>query len=59
MKTKEQVDKINHADALIFQTEKQLKEFGDKIPVDKKGPIEEALKKVERSTQSGRLGWNR
>lgn len=42
-KTKEEVDKLNAADALIFQTEKQLKEFGDKIPKDKKGPIEKAL----------------
>lgn len=46
-KAKESVDKLNHADALIFQTEKQLKEFGDKLPVDKKGPIEEALKKLK------------
>ncbi len=34
---REKVDKVNQADSLIFQTEKQLKEFGDKIPVDKKG----------------------
>jgi len=40
---KEQVDKINAADTLIFQTEKQLKEFGDKVPEDKKGAIEKAL----------------
>ncbi|MCK7536003.1 MAG: hypothetical protein MZV63_35960 [Marinilabiliales bacterium] len=33
-------DKINAADSMIFQTEKQLKEFGDKIPADKKGRIE-------------------
>jgi molecular chaperone DnaK len=46
-KAKESVDKLNHADALIFQTEKQLKEFGDKLPADKKGPIEEALKKLK------------
>jgi molecular chaperone DnaK len=48
-KVKERVDKINHADALIFQTEKQLKEFGDKIPADKKGPIEDALKKLKEA----------
>ncbi len=42
-KLKEEVDKINTADSLIFQTEKQLKEFGDKLPADKKGPIESAL----------------
>ena len=34
---------MNTADSLIFQTEKQLKEFGDKLPADKKGPIEAAL----------------
>jgi molecular chaperone DnaK len=46
-KAKEAADKINQADSLIFQTEKQLKEFGDKIPADKKGPIEDALKKLK------------
>jgi len=40
---KEKIEKINAADALIFQTEKQLKEYGDKIPADKKEPIESAL----------------
>jgi len=40
---KEKVEKINGADSLIFQTEKQLKEFGDKIPDEKKAPIETAL----------------
>jgi len=44
---KERVDKLNQADALIFQTEKNLKEFGDKLPADKKTPIEEALKKLK------------
>lgn len=44
---KDKIDKLNHADGLIFQTEKQLKEFGDKLPADKKGPIEEALKKLK------------
>jgi molecular chaperone DnaK len=48
-KIKERVDKINHADALIFQTEKQLKEYGDKIPADKKAPIEEALKNLKEA----------
>lgn len=42
-KAKEEVEKINSADAMIFQTEKQLKEFGDKVPADKKGAIETAL----------------
>jgi molecular chaperone DnaK len=46
-KAKEMADKINQADSLIFQTEKQLKEFGDKLPADKKGPIEDALKKLK------------
>jgi molecular chaperone DnaK len=40
---KEKVEKINQADSLIFQSEKQLKEFGDKLPADKKAPIESAL----------------
>jgi molecular chaperone DnaK len=44
---RERVDKMNAADSLIFQTEKQLKEFGDKLPVDKKGPIEQALSKLK------------
>ncbi|MCF8360648.1 MAG: molecular chaperone DnaK [Prolixibacteraceae bacterium] len=44
---REKVDKLNQADGLIFQTEKQLKEFGDKLPADKKAPIEEALKKLK------------
>ncbi len=45
---KEKIDKINAADSLIFQTEKQLKEFGDKLPADKKGPIEQALAKLKK-----------
>ena len=40
---KEKIEKINGADSLIFQTEKQLKEYGDKIPSDKKGAIESAI----------------
>lgn len=46
---KEKVEKINQADSLIFQTEKQLKEFGDKIPADKKQPIEAALAKLKEA----------
>jgi molecular chaperone DnaK len=46
-KEKEKIDKLNHADSLIFQTEKQLSEIGDKIPADKKGPIESALAKLK------------
>ncbi len=48
-KAKERVDKINKADSVIFQTEKQLKEFGDKIPADKKKPIEDALAKLKEA----------
>lgn len=44
---KEKVEKINQADSLIFQTEKQLKEYGDKIGADKKAPIEAALAKLK------------
>ncbi|EDM35060.1 molecular chaperone DnaK [Pedobacter sp. BAL39] len=44
---KDEADKINSADALIFSTEKQLKEFGDKLGADKKAPIEEGLKKLK------------
>ncbi|MCF8228865.1 MAG: molecular chaperone DnaK [Bacteroidales bacterium] len=46
-KEKERIDKMNTADGLIFQTEKQLKEFGDKIPAEKKQPIEDALKELK------------
>ena len=46
---KEQVEKLNHADSLIFQTEKQMKEFGDKLPADKKVPIETALNKLKEA----------
>jgi len=48
-KAKEKVDKINQADSLIFQTEKQLKEYADKIPSDKKKPIEDALAKLKEA----------
>ena len=46
-KEKERIDTINKADSMIFQTEKQLKEFGDKLPADKKQPIETALQKLK------------
>ncbi len=46
-KKREEVDKINKADSLIFQTERQLSEYGDKIPADKKQPIEEALAELK------------
>ena len=44
---KEKIDKLNHADSLIFQTEKQLADLGDKLPADKKAPIEAALSKLK------------
>ena len=46
-KKKEEVEKVNAADSMIFQTEKQLKEYGDKIPDEKKKPIEEALTELK------------
>jgi molecular chaperone DnaK len=51
-KTRETADKINQADSLIFQTEKQLKEFKDKIPADKIKPIEDALAKLKDAHRS-------
>ena len=44
---KERIDKLNHADSLIFNTEKQLKDIGDKLPADKKGEIESALARLK------------
>ena len=54
-KEKERIDKLNQADAMIFQTEKQLKELGDKIPADKKAPIEIALGKLKEAHKSQNL----
>lgn len=48
-KEKERIEKINQADGMIFQTEKQLKEFGDKLPADKKAPIDAALAKLKEA----------
>ena len=48
-KERERVDKINEADSMIFQTENQLKELGDKLPADKKGTIEAALGKLKEA----------
>jgi molecular chaperone DnaK len=50
---REKIEKLNQADSLIFQTEKQLKEYGDKIPADKKGTIETALNKLKEAHKSG------
>jgi molecular chaperone DnaK len=49
---KENADTINQADSLIFQTEKQLKEYGDKLPADKKQPIEDALAELKKSHEA-------
>ncbi|MEI8224688.1 MAG: molecular chaperone DnaK [Bacteroidota bacterium] len=51
-KAKEKVVKINTADSMIFTTEKQLKEFGDKLPADKKPAIEDALAKLKEAHKS-------
>ena len=49
---KEKADKLNEADAMIFQTESQLEEFGDKLSDDKKKPIEEALEELKKAHQT-------
>ncbi|MDR1758698.1 MAG: molecular chaperone DnaK [Bacteroidales bacterium] len=54
-KAKEEIDKLNAADSLVFNTEKQLKEFGDKIPADKKTAIEEAAKKLREAHDAKNL----
>ncbi|MDE5663580.1 MAG: molecular chaperone DnaK [Muribaculaceae bacterium] len=46
-KAKERADKLNHADSMIFQTEKQIKELGDKIPADKMAPVQAALERLK------------
>ena len=48
-KEKERIDKLNQADSMMFQTEKQLKDLGDKLPADKKAPIEGALNKLKEA----------
>lgn len=50
-KLKEEADKVNAADQLLFQTEKQLKDYGDKIPADKKGEIESALTELKSALE--------
>lgn len=66
---REKIDKLNAADSLVFQTEKQLKDYGDKIPAEKKSVIEEAAKnlkeahaaqdldKVEKATEALNAAW--
>ena len=51
-KAKEEVDKLNSADQMIFQTESQLKEFGEKLSEDKKKPIEEALEELKKAFET-------
>ncbi|MDD3722041.1 MAG: molecular chaperone DnaK [Lutibacter sp.] len=51
-KAKESAEKINAADSMIFQTEKQLKEFGEKLSADKKGPIEAALAELKKAHET-------
>ncbi len=51
-KAKERIDKLNQADAMIFQTEKSLNDLGDKLPADKKAPIESALNKLKEAHKS-------
>ena len=51
-KAKEEVDKLNSADQMIFQTEKQLSEFGEKLSEDKKKPIETALEGLKKAHES-------
>ena len=51
-KAKEEIDKLNSADSLIFQTEKQMSEFGDKLPADKKEPIESALAELKKAHEA-------
>ena len=51
-KAKEAVEVVNKADSLIFQTERQLKEYGDKIPADKKQPIEDALAELKKEFEA-------
>ncbi|HIY76508.1 MAG TPA: molecular chaperone DnaK [Candidatus Sphingobacterium stercorigallinarum] len=48
-KVKEEIDKLNAADALVFSTEKQLTEYGEKISADKKAPIEAGLEKLKKA----------
>ncbi|MDJ0647045.1 MAG: molecular chaperone DnaK [Flavobacteriaceae bacterium] len=55
-KAKETAEKINAADSMIFQTESQLKEFGDKLSDDKKAPIEAALEELKKAHESKDLG---
>jgi molecular chaperone DnaK len=54
-KAKEKIEKLNKADSLIFQTDKQLKEFGDKLSDDKKKPIESALEALRDAHKNEKI----
>ena len=54
-KEKERIEKLNQADGMVFQTENQLKELGDKIPADKKAPIEAACQKLKDAHKAADL----
>ena len=54
-KAKDQADKLNSADQMIFQTESQLKEFGEKLSADKKKPIEDALEELKKAYSTKEL----
>ena len=51
-KVRDRVEKLNKADGLVFNTEKQLKEYGDKIPADKRGPIDAAVEKLKAAQKA-------
>ena len=51
-KRREEADLLNKADSTIFQTERQLKEYGDKIPADKKQPIDDALAELKKEFEA-------
>lgn len=52
---KERIDKLNHADSMIFSTEKQITEYGDKIPADKRGAIDSALNGLKEAHKSANI----
>lgn len=54
-KVREEIETVNKADSMIFQTEKQLKEYGDKIPAEKRAPIDEALTELKAAHESKNL----
>ncbi|MBO5920160.1 MAG: Hsp70 family protein, partial [Bacteroidales bacterium] len=52
---RERIDKLNNADAMVFQSEKNLKEYGDKIPADKKAAIEDATNKLKEAHKAANI----